>query len=182
MKTLTRISVILFLFGTLFSSCEKIKSLADVKFDSELNADLNVNIPNYDVKSAILEGFEFSESVTVDPRSDSEIDKYFDKLKSFAVQKVTGTVKSVSAPVKIIIGTISITSGTTVASWTITDFNVETGAQIVLDNGAGQWDKVNKILDGKSEFTAKIEGTADTSGVTFVLNVVINVRVTANPL
>ena len=182
MKTLTRIIIILSFLGATFSGCEKIKSLADVKFDSELSADLNVNIPNYDVKSAVLEGFEFSESATVDPRSDSDIDKYFDKLKSFAVQEVTGTVASVTAPVKIISGTISITSGTTVASWTITDFDVETGAQIVLDNSAGQWDKVNKILDTKSVFDAKIEGTADTSGVTFVLAVLIKVRVTANPL
>lgn len=182
MRTIVKTITLFILAGAVLSGCEKIKSLVDVKFNTDLSADLGVTIPSYNMKAAVLEGFEFSESATIDIRSDSEIDKYFDKLKSFDVQELTGTVKSVSKPVTIISGTLSITSGSTVASWSVSDFDVVVGSQIVLDNGDGQWDKVNKILDAKKEFTVKIVGLTDTDDVTFVIEVVIKVKVTANPL
>lgn len=184
MKTFAKTFILLFFIGATFTSCEKAKSLLDVKFDSELSGDLNVTVPAEGLKSAALgAGDSFSKSVTIDPKSDADIEKYFDKLKSFDVQEVTGTVKSVTGgPVKILSGTISVTSGSTVASWSVTNFNVTNGATIVLDNSGGQWDKVNKILDEKKSFTASIEGTSDKGGVSFTIRVTIKVKVTANPL
>jgi hypothetical protein len=183
MKTFAKTFILLFFIGLTFSGCEKIKSLADVKFDAELDADLNVTVPADGLKSGALEGFTFSKSATIDPTSDADIEKYFDKLKSFEVYEVTGTIKSVTGgPVKILSGTISVTSGSTVAEWTITNFNVVNGATIVLDNSGGQWDKINKILDGKKTFTAMVQGTTDKSGISFTVHVVIKSHVKANAL
>ena len=182
MKTFAKTFILLFLIGTTFSACEKVKSLADVKFDSQLSADIDITVPAEGLKSASTAGYNFSGQATIDPRSDSEIDKYFDKLKSFDIKEMKGTFKNVSDPVKIMTGTVSVSSGSTVASWPIADYEVANGNSIVLDNADGQWDKVNKILDGKNSFTAKIEGTTDKAGVSFTITVLIKVEVTANPL
>ncbi len=182
MKTFAKTFILLFLIGVTFSSCEKIKSLADVKFDSELSGDINVTVPAEGLKSASVAGVGFSGDATINPRSDSEIDKYFDKLKSFDVTGAQGTFKNVSKAVKIMSGTISVKSGSTTASWPIADYEVANGKSITLDNANGQWDKVNKILDSKNTFTVSIEGEASEGGVSFTLTILIKVKVTANPL
>ena len=183
MKTLAKPFILLFLIGITFSGCEQIKSLADVEFDSELSADLNVTVPAEGLKSAALvAGFPFDESEAIDPRSDEDIDEYFDNLKSFDVTAMTGTFRNVSKPVKIMSGTISVSSGSTVASWPIADYEVANSKSITLDNSDGQWDKVNQILDDKTAFKARIVGETSEGGVSFTLHIVIFVTVTANPL
>ena len=185
MKTFAKTFILLFLIGVTFSGCEEIKSLADVKFNSELSGDINVSVPAIGLKSATLEAdFPFDESASINPRDDSEIDKYFDKLKSFDVTQIKGTFKNVSTstPVKILSGTISVSSGSTVASWPIADYEVADGKSITLDNANGQWDKVNTILDNKNAFKIRIVGETSEGGVSFTLTIVINIKVTANPL
>jgi hypothetical protein len=167
----------------LFPGCEKIKSLADVHFDTDLIADLNILIPGESKKSLSAENYSFSESVTVDPREDPDIDKYFDKLKGYDVQEVTATVKSISGgPVTIITGTLTVTSSDGKASWSVSEFVVQQGASLTFGNEEGQWDTINKILNGKKKFTVSITGVADKPGVSFLLSVDISVKVTANPL
>ncbi len=182
MKTFVLTFIIYFLIGATFSSCDEIESLADINFTSQLSADLNVDIPAQEFKSAEMAAISFSEQTTIDPQADSNIEKYFDNLKSFDVQNVTGTVKSVSAPVKILSGTISVIGGSRTASWTITNFDVVNGASVTLDNSAGQWDTINKILDNKQTFTARIEGTVDRDDVSFTISILIKIKVVANPL
>ncbi len=182
MKNIIKI-LFLLLVSISFSSCAEAEELLDVKFNSELSADLNVVVPAEGLrKSAEMLATSFSEQATINPRADANIEKYFDMLKSFDVTGVTGTVKTVSAPVKIVTGTISIIEGAKTASWNITNFDVVNGASVTLDNSAGQWDTINQILDGKRTFTAKIEGTVDRSDVSFTISVLIKMRVVANPL
>ncbi|MCD6200828.1 MAG: hypothetical protein J7K46_03370 [Bacteroidales bacterium] len=186
MKTISKTCMILMgtlLLGVTLSSCEKIKSLADVKFNSELGTDLNVTIGSGTEKSVQVEGYTFSESADVSLHDDQDIDKYFDKLKGFDVQEVTGTVKSViRGPVTISNGKLSIGSGSSVATWLIKNFQVETNATLTLDNNGGQWDIVNGILNDKKDFTVTVEGKTDKDNVSFTLHVVVKVKVTANPL
>ncbi len=179
MKTFAKTFILLFFISATFSSCEKIKSLVDVKFDSEFYTDVTVDI---------LPGItNFNESATINPRDDSDYDKYYDKLKKFDIKEITGTIKSVNQemgaePVTIKTGKISFKSGTIEASWAISNFLVEVGNSVVLDNSGGQWDKINDILDAKKEFTARVEGNTDKGDVTFVVHLVIKAEVTANPL
>ncbi len=183
MKTFLKTLIIL-LIGVSFSSCDDVESLADIKFNSNLGADLNVVVPAVTAMKATIKtgGISFSEEETIDPLSDSQIKKYLDKLKSFDVQEITGTVKRVSKPVTIESGIITISQGSKSASWSVSNFNVVNGAQIILDSGEGQWGTVNQILKSKSKFTAKITGTVDNSDVSFTIYILIKVKVVANPL
>jgi hypothetical protein len=179
----TLASMVLIVGMAFFTSCDKLESLADVKFEANMSTDLNVVVPMAPDKSASLTGYQFSESATIDPREDPDIDEYFDKLKRFDVLEVTATVKSVSAdPVMISDAEITITSGTETASWPIDLFRITPGRSLSLTNDDGQWDKVNNILNEKKEFTAKINGYSDQEEITFTIEVYIKVQVTANPL
>ncbi len=183
MKTILKTLVIFLFIGIPFSSCDDIESLADIDFNSQFSTDLDVVVPQaVSYKSTQTGGVSFSKEETIDPLTDSNIKKYLDKLKSFDVQEITGTVKRVSKPVTIETGTITISQGSQVASWSISNFNVVSGAKIILDSGEGQWAKVNQILKSKGKFTAKIMGTVDNYDVSFTINILIKVKVVANPL
>ncbi len=170
-------------FISFFTSCEKIKSLADVKFDTELGGDIHVMISKDMQKSATVDTYPFSESVKVDLRDNEDIDKYFDKLKNFDVQSVTLTVKGVTGgPVTLLNGSLTIGAASSSALWLVKNVALESGNTITLDNNTGQWDIVNEILDSKKNFTIAVEGTTDKDNVSFTLYVGIKVSVTANPL
>jgi hypothetical protein len=185
MKTFNKIIIgVVMLTGIIsLASCDKIESLADVHFDTNLVADLNVAISGESKKSTATESYYFNESVSVDPRQDPDIDKYFDKLKGYKVNKVTGTIKSVNGgPVTILNGNLTIMSGDISATWEVKDFVVKQGATLTLGNENGQWDDLQKVLDEKKAFTVTVEGATDKGGVVFLLSVDIDVTVTANPL
>jgi hypothetical protein len=183
MKTFLKTLIFFLLIGIPFSSCDDVESLADIKFNSKLSADMDVVVPNaVSFKTTQVATVSFSGEEMIDPLSDSNIKKYIDKLKSFDVQEITGTVKRVSKPVTIESGTITISQGSTSASWNISNFNVVSGAKITLDSAEGQWATVNKILKSKGKFTAKIMGTVDRDDVNFTISVLIDVKIVANPL
>jgi len=184
MKIFIKTFIFFLLIGIPFSSCDDVESLADIKFNSQLSADLNVSIPASSNMKATVKGagISFNEQATIDPLSDSNIKKYIDKLKSFDVQEITGTFKRVSKPVTIESGKITISQGSKTASWAISNFSVTNGATIILDSAEGQWTTVNQILKSKGKFTAKIEGTVDNDNVSFTITILIKVKVVANPL
>ena len=184
MKTLFKTLIIFLFIGIPFSSCDDVESLADIKFNSQFSADLNVNIPAAGSMKATVKGggISFAGQATIDPLSDTNIKKYIDKLKSFDVQEITGTFKKVSKPVTIESGKITISQGSKTASWSVSNFNVTNGAKIILDSGEGQWTTVNQIFKSKNKFTAKIEGVVDDDNVSFTITILIKVKVVANPL
>lgn len=184
MKTFLKTLIILFI-GVSFSSCDDIESLADIDFTSNMSTDLNVVVPATGVhfKSAnMAAGVSFSEQSNIDPKSDSNFNKYIDKIKSIKIQEASGTVTKISKPVKIESGTLSIFQGTRIASWSISNFDVTVGKKIILDSAEGQFDTLNQILNSKNVFTAKIEGTVDDDDVSFTVVVSIKAEVVANPL
>ncbi len=185
MKTITNIFAVLVLTVgiSFFSSCDKVESLTDVKFDANMDADIGVVIPADNNKSVLTEGYEFSESATIDPRENSDIDKYFDKLKGFDVQEVTGTVKKVvGGPVVITQGKVTISSDKESVSWDIPQLILEEGKSVTFGNDNGEWDKVNKILDEKKKFNVTLSGVSDKNGISFTFTIEIKAKVTANPL
>ncbi len=185
MKTITNILLGLITLAAIsyFTSCDKIESLTDVTFDASMNADIGVVIPAGNDKSVMAEGYEFSESATVDPREDPDIDKYYDKLKGYDVQEVTGTVKKVmGGPVVITQGKVTIESDNESVSWDMPLLKLTEGKSVTFGNDNGEWDKVNKILDEKKKFTVTLSGVSDKNGVSFTFNILIKVKVTANPL
>ena len=104
MKTKIQTLVLLCAVAGLIS-CESIKELADVEFDTNMNTDLNIKVDQPLMKST-LEGYSYDTSAVLDPTSDPEVKKYADKIKNYQVNSLTATVTWVSkADVKLLEGT-----------------------------------------------------------------------------
>jgi len=180
MKTFLKTFIIL-LISVSFSSCDSVESLADVDFKTSMGTDLNVVVPMTGMKATVNgAGVSFSEQSSIDPNSDATFKKYAEKIKSIKVQEVTGTVTKISKLVNIETGTLSIYQGSKKASWSISNFEVVNGKTISLDTAEGQFATLNQILNSKSAFTAKIEGTVDDDNVTFTIHILIKADIVAN--
>lgn len=176
MKNLKYLLAGVFLTGLLFSSCNKAKEALDVKFDATYDADINVDI------SPALRNVAFSESTTIDPASDPNVSRYFDKIKKFEIQEITGEITNISKEVTLVTGTLSIYNENRNASWTLNNVPLTTGTVLTLDDSGGGWDTVSQILKDKQVFTVRIEGEVSEGDVSFTINIKIKTKVTASPL
>jgi hypothetical protein len=167
-----------------FSSCESIKSLADVEFETELTADLDVT-PDQPVLKSGLETWTFFAEEKIDPTSDPDINQYADNIKGYNVSELKAIIKSTTKTgVTIASGSFfEISGGSDNARWTLpSDFDVTVGNSYVLGNTAGEWDTVQRILGRNSEFSVSVDGEISDSDVTVVIEIYIKTKVTANPL
>lgn len=169
------LSILLFT-GFVWSGCNKAKELFDVEFD----ADFKVNLPVKIDGTRSLDG-EFLVEETVDPLADEEIEKYIDNIKSWNVTQLSGTFLQVNPDFELTNGLVKISSSSEEAIWNLNDQMISEGTEIVLGNEDGQWNTVNQILDEKQEFTILFSGN-NSMEEDFVLQLVIETRVTANPL
>jgi hypothetical protein len=160
-----------------FSGCEKAKDITDVKFDANYSADLNINVtPGRSINGT------FSESVTIDPASNEQVEQYLDLIKSWEVQGVSGEFIETSNDFMLLNLTFTIASEDKSAEWNFSDIAVTTGTSLTLDNSEGQWDTVNQILAEKQSFTVAVNGETEQDDVQFTLRITIETEVTANPL
>ena len=163
------------------SACSTVDDLTKVTFDVEFKADLNCEVPAGSFKSGIDGAFAVSE--TIDPLSDSVVEEYIDKIKSWEVNSVTAEILSVSKEdVNLLNAEVKVFSDAHSAVWYMSDIPLVVGQKTTLDNGNGQWDAIDSIFGDKKVFTVSVDGTTDKDDVTFVIQVVINSTVTANPL
>ena len=165
----------------MIGACNTVTDLADVTFDAELKADLNCEVPPGSFKSGINGAFSVSE--TIDPLSDPEVEKYVDNIKSWEVTSVTGEILSVSKEgVNLLSANVEVFSNNHNASWQISNTPLVVGETITLDNGNGQWNTIDNILGDKDVFTISASGETDQDDVTFVIQVIVQTKITANPL
>jgi len=183
MKTSIKVTFFVLLF-TVLASCDALNDLTNVEFDTDLSTDLNINVNDALAKSTI-DSYSFSAMATLDPLSDPDVEEYADKIEDYDVNSLTATVLSVSKPdVKLLAGTFfKVYDSTDSAKWTLdADFDVVPEAEYLLDNTAGNWDKVRQILKRNAVFTVLTEGESSTNNVSIVIELSIGATVTANPL
>ena len=174
----------LLLIAVSFVSCESIKSLADVEFDTTVRTNLNLTSEGAVTKSSLV-NYSFSGSATLNPTNDPEVQKYIDKIKDYTVKSITLTVTSVSeSGVKILKDSyFKLYDADDDVTWTLdADFNVEVGNSYTLSNNTGDYATVQKILRKNSTSTITGEGYTNTGNVTIVLDTEIEATITANPL
>jgi len=183
MKTTLKISALLLLVVGVVS-CESIKSLADVEFDTDVQTNLNLVSEGAAMKSSLV-NYGFGGSATLNPTNDPEVQKYVDKIKDYTVKSITLTVTAVSEPgVKLLKDSyFKIHDTADEVTWTLdADFDVEVGNSYTLSNTTGDYATVQKILRKNSTSTVSGEGYTNTSDVTIVLDTKIEATITANPL
>lgn len=166
--------------GMLFTACDKVKDLADVKFDADFSTNLDIHSVA-DMKST--QG-SFEASATINPLDNSDMATYANLIKEIKVNEITAEVLSISdAPVMLETAVFEISSdGFPSAVWEFENVELNQGTILTMDNSSGQFDNMQAILDSTNVFTAEISGTTDKDDVTFTLKVTIKTTVTANPL
>lgn len=170
------ILTVLLFTGFIWSGCDKAKELLDVEFD----ADFKVNLPVKLNGTRSLDG-AFIVEETVNPLADEEIEKYIDNIKSWNVTELSGTFLQVDPDFELTNGLVKISSSSKEAIWNLDDQLITEGSEIILGNENGQWNTVNQILNDKQEFTILFSGN-NSQEEDFVLQLLIETRVTANPL
>ncbi len=166
------------------SSCDKLKNLADIEFDTTLSGNLNILVEEPGTKSALV-SYSFSANTNINPLDDDNVAKYIDNIKDWSVNGITARVVSVNKPnVVFLSGTFfKVSNNTHSAQWTLpVDFSVVENAQFSLDNSGGAWDAVRQILLKNSAFNIMVDGECTENDVTVVIKLSIGAKVTANPL
>ncbi len=180
MNVFVKTTFLIVLLGITHSSCDKIKSLADVKFESEFATNLNINIEP-GIQKASINGVFYAEA-TIDPNSDDEFAKYAEKIKEINIKSARIEIVSIDpSPIQLITGELRFTTESVGdAVWSYENVSLEAGASLEMDES--QWSKVNAILDKKSVFTVILSGQTDVEAGSFVAKVMVKSEIVANPL
>ena len=182
MRNLVKIALLVMLTAGL-SSCEKIKSIFDVEFETTLSGDLDIDIQESARKST--NSYEFQTWSDVDPLDDDEIAEYIDNIKDFAVDRVVAEVIFVNKGSVLFESgtTFSISDNTGTVSWTLgSDWEIVEGTEITLEDVGGVYKAVADILNKKGAFQVGAEGVCSETGVSITIRIGIDTKVTASPL
>ena len=165
------------------SSCEKIKSIFDVEFDTTLSGDLDISIQESAMKSTAA--YSFSTTTDVNPLDDPDIEEYIDNIKDFDIKEVVAEVVYVNK------GSVTFGEGTVItiyddideATWPVPgNWEITEGTTLSLEDVSNVYKKVATILNRKKSFTISASGTCSDTGVEIVIRVAIDTKVIANPL
>lgn len=182
MRNLIQVALLVILTASL-SSCEKIKGLFDVEFETTLSGDLDIEVQESAMKSTASHKFE--KSAEVDPFANDDIAEYEDNIKDFAVDGVLVKVTYVSKKnVVFYKGTkFSIWDDEGGVDWTMeNDWPIEQGTELTLEDLSKVYLEVEKILNKKKAFNVGVDGLSSETGVFITLRIGIDTKVTANPL
>ena len=183
MRNLLNIFMLVILTAGL-SSCEKIKGLFDVEFETILQGDLDIYIQESVMKSTA--NHEFEKYATVNMFDDIDIAEYEENIRYFEVNGVMAEVMFVDKEnVVFKSGTIlTIFDDTDGVEWTMQDdWPIAKGTKLTLkDIGGEVYQKVKTILDKKGEFKVGAKGESSEDNVHITLRIGIDTKVIANPL
>ena len=186
MKKLVMLSSLFIGAMLMFSSCEKIKDLTDVDFDADLKADVQT-MSEGEEAATVLKGtqekvYHFEGHATVDPTSESEVKKYWKKIRAWEVKRITVVVKNISKEAVLQEGQLVVKDESTneiLFSETVSDLQLRSGAAVFSISGA-DWGEVISALTDKHSLVVGVEGDLDQPSVSVTYGVVISVKITAN--
>lgn len=168
--------------GLALVSCNKIKSLTKITVHPQFTADIQVNIPTATKIQATNGSYNFDDSVTIDPTTDTLVTKYKSDIQSWEVDSITGIFTNVSTPVNLSNVSLQIITNTETFGWQFSSISIDEGTNLVLNDDQGQLDKLGQLLNGLQPFKVTLSGTSDQDDVHFTLSVKINTTMVANPL
>ena len=174
--------------GVSFTGCEKVKSLADHKFDVELSGYLDVVVVGEGKLKSLDVAGSIDQTVSVNPKDNEDVYDYWDEIKSFAInscklvcendgglegtelRNIVVTVKedNVETPIKAVFK---------INSWTIAY-----GATYELTDSDENYRNLVRILEAGEAFDVRMEADCDLVGAHFGFEFIEDVKITANPL
>ena len=162
-------------------SCDKIKELADVDFDANLETP-NMTISPPLGKNIRTSGYEFLVSNKINPLGNSDIEKYLNKIKKWDINSIEVEVISVSeSNTYLKAGTkLEMKSSKHSAMSTFEeDTPIFAGYKYKVPSSVHS--QVEAILNDKEEFDVDFMGGLN-NDATVIMKVKIDVTITANPL
>ncbi len=179
-KQITLFTITLFTL-VFMSSCDKLKSLADVEFDANFESQMDVPIQPTSLKT--LPG-TFNTSVTIDPLSNADFLKYKEKIKDISIIGATIEITELTPTPITINGTLTASDTQNPpnlsASWPINNEVLTVGKKITLSTS--QFVTLQQIFNLKTPFTVTFAGQSSASQGTIKVKVTYKTKVKANPL
>ncbi len=186
MKKLVMLSSLVIGAMLMFPSCEKIKDLTDIDFDTDLKADVSTMSEGTPVsaglKSAAEQGYAFEGSAVIDPTSDSQVNKYWKKIRTWEIKKIQVKIKNIDHDAVLKEGKFEIkddSTGDVLFTENVQNKQLSHGTIVMTISGA-EWSKVTDALDAKHSLRVGVEGTLDQPAVSVTYEVMVSVKVTAN--
>ena len=179
--------VILSFISLTFMSCEKIKDLADIPIETTLDVDVpatSAMAGENSLKSTNEAVYPFEGSAVIDPTSDSDINKYKKKIRSWEVKKLTNSVKNIHIPATLIKGELVITDEETddvLLKKEVTNLKLTTGA-VVMEIMGSDWTKVTDALGELHSLKVSMKGDLDQPNVEINFGIGLALKLIANPL
>ena len=189
MKTILNLFLLLVLVAGL-SSCEKIKSLADVEFDVTLTGDIDIDVEDV-VKKSSAAPFDFTAYGYIDPYENDDIWEYEEEIKGFSINDVVAKVVSVEDELGDPVDNVVFLQGTYIEVWDDVaeirwtfpaDFPVEVGYTVTLQDLGESWKILAGMLNRLSLIEIEMDGQCNTNNVYIVIQLGVDAKVTANPL
>jgi len=180
MKTTAKIFFLLLLVGIGITGCKK---LLDVTFQADFKSSIDTQANATSLKST---NAVFDETVTIDPASNSDYQKYADKIQDVTVTGVTGTITFANPTgVNLTSATIEVSkAGFTTVTLTMPNLPlaIAVGSTVTYDNADGQFTNLNAIFKDINPITIHYFGATDQPSVEFTYELTFSTEVTANPL
>ena len=170
-------------FGALlltFTSCDKVKSVADVTFDASLNSSIDAT----SASETRAVNYTFSGSSVIDPTSDDDINKYWDNIKNWDIQKITLKVNSITQDANLVEGHLSVKDNSSQdVLYTADASNLPlTAGTTIFEITDGDWTSIVNALSAKHPLLVSFDGAIDQPNVAITFGVIIDLKITANPL
>ena len=183
MKKLFIPFVALFL-ATSLGSCDKIEELADINFDAELSSPtMTLSPPPPPIGKTMGDGgYSFNETSTIDPSSDSDIEKYLNNIKNWDIKSITiNFIEVTESGTKLDEGTIIGLEGSGIIANLEFPQGLDIHSGYVYDVPSTFFNKVEDVLNTKKSFIVRVKGGTN-NYAQIKLMVTIDVKITANPL
>ncbi|MBN2615752.1 MAG: hypothetical protein JXR71_08675 [Bacteroidales bacterium] len=171
--------------ATVFSGCQKVSSLLDIKVNTTFKAPMNMTATATPAISNTA-SYTYSGTYTVVPKDNAEVEKYANKIKDATITSITATFTNVSTPVTVSQYSIHIKDLTNnvTATYLSNGFNITEGGSYTFDF-TGQNAPFLTYLESSMSDADQIQITATAVGdanATFTMTLNIGTTFTVNPL
>ena len=173
------------ILSTLFiSSCDLLDKADDVSFDATLEETISVTEESSGTNVA------YSETITLDAKTDPDINKYKDKITGFTVKKVSYQITSFDGTANatfsgtVSFGDASTTTPTVAATISNLNFQTANAAQTVFELPIVQADidKIANLLKDDKAVKIYLNGTLSSTPLYSNVRVILEVSVKADAL
>ncbi len=180
MKTIKKLSLV-FALALIFTSCDAIKELADIKLKNQKiskDVEITVNAPQLSNGAGIIAAATpFTKTSTVKISESEELEEYLSKIKEITLNKITCKVHGVQSgdvqSLKLTVSPLNIVK-------TINPVVIDQEIEVPFTDS--EFKTVAKQLLDLNELEFKLEGVVNKTPITFYILVTVDADFVVNPL